>query len=398
MAEAVILPMMNRALFVGLTKQAKGVLLFGPPGTGKTLIGKAVARECGATFFAISASSLTSKWVGQSEKMVRTLFAVATVKQPSIVFIDEIDSLLTARGGSEDESSRRVKTEFLVSHSVCDAPLAAPVMHAAPTVARRPHALHCTALHARPLIRCAAPSFNAHRRLRLRLHLLLRLPPPHWQIQLDGATTKSSDFVLVIGATNRPQELDEAARRRFTKRVYVPLPDACSRRALVRTLLRTERHGLTEADVERVVEATAGYSGSDVSNVCKEAAMGALRSGIMAMQASGADISGLSKADLPPLRFEEFRLALQSVKSSVAPSELVHYTKWNAEFGSEPDKRMLETYAKKYGGGDGESGSISTSGAPPPGTLASVCSVATDAVATTTGSGSGAGTAGGGYY
>jgi SpoVK/Ycf46/Vps4 family AAA+-type ATPase len=82
------------------------------------LIGKAVAHECGATFFAISASSLTSKWIGESEKLVRTLFAVAALKQPSIIFMDEIDSLLTARGDGEHESSRRVKTEFLVRHSI----------------------------------------------------------------------------------------------------------------------------------------------------------------------------------------------------------------------------------------------------------------------------------------
>jgi SpoVK/Ycf46/Vps4 family AAA+-type ATPase len=64
------------------------------------------------------------------------------------------------------------------------------------------------------------------------------------QVQLDGAATKASDFVLVIGATNRPQELDEAARRRFTKRVYVPLPNPDSRRYLVLKLLSTERHSL----------------------------------------------------------------------------------------------------------------------------------------------------------
>ena len=123
-----------------------GLLLFGPPGTGKTLIGKCIASQSGSTFFSISASSLTSKWIGEGEKMVRALFAVARVHQPSVVFIDEIDSLLSQRSESEHEASRRIKTEFLV--------------------------------------------------------------------QLDGATTEGEERILVVGATNRPQELDEAARRR----------------------------------------------------------------------------------------------------------------------------------------------------------------------------------------
>ena len=84
-------------LFTGLRTISKGLLLFGPPGTGKTLIGKAIAHQCEATFFSISASALTSKWIGEAEKMVRALFAVATWKQPSVIFIDEVDSLLTSR-------------------------------------------------------------------------------------------------------------------------------------------------------------------------------------------------------------------------------------------------------------------------------------------------------------
>lgn len=101
-------------LFVGLRGVPKGVLLFGPPGTGKTLLGKCIASQSGATFFSISASSLTSKWVGDGEKMVRALFAVARCRQPAVVFIDEIDSLLTQRSEHEIEATRRIKTEFLV--------------------------------------------------------------------------------------------------------------------------------------------------------------------------------------------------------------------------------------------------------------------------------------------
>lgn len=188
--EIVVYPMQNPDLFQGLLAPAKGLLLFGPPGTGKTLIGKCIACESGATFFAISASSLTSKWVGEGEKMVRALFAVARCMQPSVVFIDEIDSLLTQRVDGEHDSSRRMKTEFLV--------------------------------------------------------------------QFDGVSTGAEDRLLIVGATNRPQELDEAARRRFTKRLYIPLPEDSARKEIIKTLLAKAKSSLTEECVDYVVEKTVG--------------------------------------------------------------------------------------------------------------------------------------------
>lgn len=190
--EIVIYPMQNPELFNGLLTPAKGLLLFGPPGTGKTLIGKCIAAESNATFFSISASSLTSKWIGEGEKMVRALFTIARIMQPSVVFIDEIDSLLTQRVEGEHDSTRRMKTEFLV--------------------------------------------------------------------QFDGVATGSDDRLLIVGATNRPQELDEAARRRFTKRLYVMLPDQAARRQLIERLMSKAKSKLTEDCIKYIVEKTEGKS------------------------------------------------------------------------------------------------------------------------------------------
>ncbi|MBZ3870967.1 Fidgetin-like protein 1 [Sciurus carolinensis] len=257
--EIVVWPMMRPDIFTGLRGPPKGILLFGPPGTGKTLIGKCIASQSGATFFSISASSLTSKWVGEGEKMVRALFAVARCQQPAVIFIDEIDSLLSQRGDGEHESSRRIKTEFLV--------------------------------------------------------------------QLDGAATSSEDRILVVGATNRPQEIDEAARRRLVKRLYIPLPEASARKQIVINLMSKEQCHLSEEEIEWVVQQSDGFSGADMTQLCREASLGPIRS------LQTADIATITPDQVRPIAYIDFENAFKTVRPSVSPKDLELYENWNKMFG-----------------------------------------------------------------
>lgn len=114
--ESIIYPLLYPSLFTSnssLLGAPKGVLLYGPPGCGKTMLAKALAKESGATFINIAASVLTNKWFGESNKLVAGLFSLAKKTQPSIIFIDEIDSFLRERSSGDHEVTAMMKAEFM---------------------------------------------------------------------------------------------------------------------------------------------------------------------------------------------------------------------------------------------------------------------------------------------
>ncbi|KAK7308957.1 hypothetical protein RJT34_05319 [Clitoria ternatea] len=203
--ELVMLPLRRPDLFIGgLLKPCKGILLFGPPGTGKTMLAKAIANEAGASFINVSMSTITSKWFGEDEKNVRALFTLAAKVSPTIIFVDEVDSMLGQRTRvGEHEAMRKIKNEFMTL----------------------------------------------------------------W----DGIMTKPEERILVLAATNRPFDLDEAIIRRFERRIMVGLPSAENREKILRTLLAKEKVHM-ELDFKELGTMTEGYSGSDLKVLCTTAA------------------------------------------------------------------------------------------------------------------------------
>ncbi|CAF3537481.1 unnamed protein product [Rotaria socialis] len=290
--EAVILPVKFPKLFKDKRKPWAGILLYGPPGTGKSYLAKAIATECKSTFMSVSSSDLLSRWLGEAEKSVRGVFELARDRQPCIIFIDEIDALCGQRNDTESESSRRVKTEFLV--------------------------------------------------------------------QMQGVGNNNAG-VLVLAATNIPWSLDTAIRRRFEKRIYIPLPGVNERAAMFKTHLGTNTfHMIREHEWMQLAQKSEHYSGADIGVVCREALLRPIRRlgsathfkrvqnpepdgprevwltcspGDPGAQSLTLDTIEPDELCEPPVTMLDMEAALVTQKPTVGENELVKYEEFTREFG-----------------------------------------------------------------
>lgn len=281
--ELVMLPLQRPELFSKgqFTKPCKGILLFGPPGTGKTMLAKAVATEAGAYLINISMSSITSKWLGEAEKYVKSAFSLASKISPSIIFVDEVDSMLARRENhGEHETMRKMKKEFMVN----------------------------------------------------------------W----DGLRTKATERVLVLAATNRPFDLDDAVIRRLPRRLMVNLPDTVNRAKILKLLLSKEDLS-PDVDFDAIARMTNGYSGSDLKNLCMTAAHCPIKEILekekkerVAASAEGRSPPALSGGnDIRPLNMDDFTYAHGRVRASVESESvnMAELQQWNELYGEGGSRR-----------------------------------------------------------
>ncbi|KAL6527610.1 hypothetical protein OROMI_029421 [Orobanche minor] len=283
--ELVMLPLQRPELFTKgqLTKPTKGILLFGPPGTGKTMLAKAVATEAGANFINISMSTISSKWFGEGEKYVKAVFSLASKISPSVVFVDEVDSMLGRRENpGEHEAMRKMKNEFMMN----------------------------------------------------------------W----DGLRTKDKERVLVLAATNRPFDLDEAVIRRLPRRLMVNLPDAQNREKILNVILAKEELTPT-VDLAAVANMTNGYSGSDLKNLCVTAAHCPIREILekekkemaLALADNRPSPALHGSADVRPLIMDDFKYAHEQVCASVSSESqnMNQLLQWNELYGEGGSRKKI---------------------------------------------------------
>ena len=254
--ESVIYPLTMPHLYSqssSLLAAPSGVLLYGPPGCGKTMLAKALAGESGANFINLHISTLTEKWFGDSNKLVNAVFSLARKLQPTIVFIDEIDAVLGQRRTGEHEASGMVKAEFMT----------------------------------------------------------------HWDGLASANIYGEQQRILILGATNRVQDIDEAILRRMPKKFPVVLPTAPQRLRILALVLKDTKVDKANFDLEYIVRATAGMSGSDLKEVCRDAAMVPVREFIRKKRSTGGPMGAVSASEIRGLKTEDFFTTAGSGQRSI---------------------------------------------------------------------------------
>ncbi|KAJ1913908.1 AAA+-type ATPase [Tieghemiomyces parasiticus] len=285
--ETVELPLTRPELFHKYGQRPpRGVLLYGPPGTGKTLIARAVASETDAFVTCINGPSVMSRFYGETEATLRRIFSTAIAHQPSIIFIDEIDALCPKRDESLGESEKRIVATLL---TLMDG--------------------------------CADEST--------------------WAAGDQGAPR-----LVVIGATNRPDALDEALRRpgRFDREIEIGVPDRQARLAILRTFLRRIPHALTEEDIAGIAAAAHGYVGADLAALCHEAGLRAIQQHVEAPQTAPHTDRGAAPGLDLKVSAADLRYAMQRVRPSAMREILLEVPKvyWRDIGGQADVKQKLQ--------------------------------------------------------
>lgn len=287
--EAVILPIKFPHLFQGKRQPWKGILLYGPPGTGKSYLAKAVATEANSTFFSVSSSDLVSKWMGESERLVKQLFNMARENKPAIIFIDEVDALCGPRGEGESEASRRIKTELLVQMDGVGKDSKGVLILGATNI---PWQLDAA----------------IRRRFQRRVHISLPDMPARMRM-----------FEIAVGDTKC--ELTQSDYKKLGQEtegysgsdISIAVQDA---------LMQPVRKIQTATHYKKV-----DVDGTEMLTPCSPGDTGA-------MEMTWVDVDS-EKLLEPPLAVKDFMRAVKSARPTVSGDDLKKSAEWTAEFGSE---------------------------------------------------------------
>lgn len=295
--EAVILPIKFPQLFKGKRKPWRGILLYGPPGTGKSHLAKAVATEANSTFFSVSSADLMSKWLGEGEKLVKNLFEVARENRPSIIFIDEIDSLASARGDGGNDATNRIKTEFLVQMNGVGNDVDGILVLAATNIPW-----------------CLDPAIR--RRFEKRIY-----------IGLPEAAARARMIQIHLGNTPNvvtPQQLKELGEK-------TELYSGSDISVVVRdAMMQPVRAVQSATHFKRV----SGPSPTDPNVIVNDLLTPCSPGDAEAIEISWTDVDG-SKLKEPVITFNDFLKSLRTSKPTVNQKDLDKYVEWTAEYGQE---------------------------------------------------------------
>ncbi|XP_059812706.1 fidgetin-like [Hypanus sabinus] len=245
--QQILWPLLRPEAYNGANRAPKSILLFGPRGGGKTMLTRCIATHLGATFLKVSGSSFISKWKGDGEMILQAMFLVARSRQPSVIFINELDVMLSNPVGEGSIHLNSIKAKLL-SH-------------------------------------------------------------------VEDVLNSNSDHIIVIGGTRHPDDIEETIHRYFIKRLYISPPDSIARRQILIYTLSQQDHCLSDGEISSIVQNTEGYSGSDLMQLCQEAA---------------SEQDGQRKA----ATYKDFENAFCKVRPSISEKDLKLYTEWSKLFGS----------------------------------------------------------------
>lgn len=342
--DLVCLPLQRLDLFGGkseLIRPPKGILLFGPPGTGKTMMAKAIAKESDAAFINLKVSTLLDKWFGESEKLVRATFTLAWKLSPCVIFIDEIESFLKKRGQShEHQSISNMKAEFMSLWDGLNANLFTEA------------GLSTSASSANFLTRMAD-------------HLASMLLPKSRRVRAKEVSLKEQQLrrklfgVVVIGATNRPGDIDDAVLRRMARTFCLDLPSKEQRFKILSLILKNEE---LSADLRQKLpvlsENLEGFSGSDLKELCRAAAVIPLQEMAEKMRQINREKQGKERSEgescepeplsIRKLQASDFREARKKIfATGFAARQYQHHLE-QKEAGQQPNTDFFQALATAF--------------------------------------------------